>query len=675
MAVATVAALAGLPLFDRLLERAGRADLTQVDSGVPGYILAIAGSTAVGAVLAVRRPRHPVGWLFLALGLTIAGSGLLDSYSLYGAVARPGRLPAADWAAVLGDMAWIWWFVLVTLVLHLTPTGRPLWRLPMLASPASALLWIVTVLLWPGPLDPPRDGIRSPLALPASYETVLGPVRLATAIVVGAALVVAGVSLLVRFHRSRGQERRRLLWLAIAVVPLPVFVVTAFLASPDHPVLLSLATGGFICLVPVAAGLSIARYHLYDVENVLSKAVTYVLVSAVLAVTFALVTGTAGRLIGDDSLTAVLATLGAVTVAAPAYRAFQEQVDRRFNRRRFDTIRTIREHVREPRTDVETVLREALGDPGLLVAYWVAGRGQWVTAGGRAVEPVAEDIEVLRSGRPVARVSFDERVVSRELAETAVAEATPALESAGLRAEIAVQLTEVRESRARIAAAQTTERRRIERDLHDGAQQRLLALAMQLEAAQVNGDPARLREVVAAGIGEARAAVAELRELANGLHPAVLGDSGLAAALDDLAARLPLDVRLNITLDGPAGAPVDGLAATPMVGPVDRPGGEASDGVLRRFPAQVEATAWFIACEAISNAVKHSGSTRLDVGVRTEDGQLVVSVADDGTGGADPDGGGLRGIADRAEAAGGSLTVETRAGGGTVVTGRLPCGS
>ncbi len=642
--------VAGMLVLDRQLARAGRSDLSHFGDDDLAFMLASLSAMAVGTVLAVHRPRHPVGWLFLALGCTVVVSGLFEAYALSAAVVRP--FPAADLAAVLADAGFIPWFVLVALILHLTPTGRPLspgWALTARLTVLTGALWFCTALVWPGTVEAPFAGIRSPLALPADALGPLRVIRAGAGVLTGIGLVVAGVSLLVRFRRSRGEERRRLLWLAIVVVPLPAYVLVAFLASPDHPLLLAVATSGFISLVPIAAGLSIARYHLYDVERVLSRAVTYLLVSAVLAATFAVVVGTAGRLIGDrtgdSQLPAVLGTLAAVAVAAPAYRAFQEAVDRRFNRRRFDTLRLIRAYVREPspRITVEAVLRDALGDPALRTVYWVDDRRQWVTGDGRGVRPGEADVLVRRHERPVASIRYDETAVARELVEAAAQEATPELENAGLRAAIALQLTEVRESRARIAAAQLTERRRIERDLHDGAQQRLLALALQLRAAQVNGDVDRLRDAAGAGAEEIQAAVVELRELANGLHPAVLGESGLAAALDDLASRLPVPVELRAT--------------------------------EQRFSAQVEATAWFIACEAISNAVKHSGATRIDVDVEAGDSLLTVRVGDDGCGSADPDGTGLRGIADRAEAAGGRLAVRARDGGGTTVTAELPCGS
>jgi signal transduction histidine kinase len=289
---------------------------------------------------------------------------------------------------------------------------------------------------------------------------------------------------------------------------------------------------------------------------------------------------------------------------------------------------------------IDDVLRQAVAQPGLQVAYWVEDRHQWVTAAGHPVEPAEDSIEVRREGRPVARVTpppdADEHLVT-----AAAREALPELDNARLRAAITLQLVEVQESRSRIAAAQLEERRRLERNLHDGAQQRLLATALNLQAAQMNGEPARLRQAVAAGIDEIRVAVADLRALAHGLHPTVLDDGGLIAALEDLVARTP-SVHLRAA--------------------------EA------RFPTDVEVTAWYIACEAIANAAKHAEASSIAVTVHRDDsGALVLEVDDDGIGGADPAGRGLRGIADRAGAAGGTLTVSARPAGGTAVMARLPC--
>ncbi len=647
-----VAASVGAFVFDLLLIDADRSDLSQFGLDAVPFIAAFVSALIVGAVLAIRRPEHPVGWLFLAQGASVTLAGLLDGYGAYGAIVREDALPAADLAVVVGDSLFIPWFVLVALILYLTPTGRPLsarWSRIAAATVATGTLWFALRLVSPDAAEPPLDVVSNPLAvLPDALDQSLRAVRWAASALTSVGFVAAGVSLLVRFRRSTGMERRRLLWLAIAVVPLPVYIAVSFLAARgNHDLVLGIATAGFIALIPVATGLSIAKYHLYDVDQILSRAVTYVLVSGVLAVTYVGVVVTVGRLIGDrghSTLPAVLGTLAAVAAAAPAYRSFQSAVDQRFNRRRYDAVRMVREYVRAPTTQsVEDVLRTALTDPDLRVAYWVSAREQWVTEDGRQVETEPHEIEIRRHGESVARISYDRDAIEPAIAEAATAEATPELVSAGLRAAISLQLAEVRESRRRIAAAQLTERRRIERDLHDGAQQRLLALALELQAAQVNGSTERLREAAVTGVTELQAAVVELRELANGLHPAVLSDSGLGAALDDLASRLPLPVEVR------AGA--------------------------GRFPPQIESTAWFIACEAISNAVKHAGAGQIDVAIATMNGSLILTVSDDGRGDADPQGAGLRGIADRAEAVGGDLTVHPRPSGGTIVIGRLPCGS
>jgi len=594
-------------VLDHRLVASGRPELGLFGLDDLLFIVALISASAVGTVLAFRRPSHPVGWLFLGLGCSLALTGVLEGFAaLYGSTV----------AAALAEITFITWFVLLALILHLTPTGRPLWRWVPLATVAIGAVWIITALL------------------------DLQPVRAISGILTAVGLVVAGFSLLVRFRRSTGVVRRQLLWLAVAVVPLPVFVAVAFYAADDHPVLLVIATSGFIVLIPIAAGLSIAQYHLYDVERILSRAVAYLLVSGVLVFTFAAVVISAGQLIGgrsDSQIPAVLGTLAAVALAGPAYRAFQEAVDRRFNRRRFDVLTMIRGYVRDPgRRTVQDVLRTALRDPTVRVAYWVDDRHQWVIDTGQSVAPGTDEIVVRRLDRDVARILVADST-DRELALLAATEALPELENAGLRAAISLQLVEVRESRARIAAAQLAERRRIERDLHDGAQQRLLALAMNLRAAQLNGHT--LNEAVECAIEELRGAVAELRELANGLYP--VGDTGLAPAAEELANRLPLAVDLAVTAS--------------------------------RFPAPVEATAWFIICEAVTNAVKHADATMLSISAVVTDGQLVVHIDDDGRGGADPNGRGLRGITDRAEALSGHLVVCARPGGGTRVIGKLPC--
>lgn len=240
-------------------------------------------------------------------------------------------------------------------------------------------------------------------------------------------------------------------------------------------------------------------------------------------------------------------------------------------------------------------------------------------------------------------MTCNQSVVDRHVVDRALALATPELENAQLRAAIALQLVEVRESRTRIVAAQQQERRTIERNLHDGAQQRLLAIALQLKASHLSNDDDRRADAVADAIEQIQQAVVELRTIANGLRPPTLNDAGLGAALDELAARIPMQVHLDVS--------------------------------QTRFEPEIEAAAWYIACEAVANAIKHSGARSLWLSTKVCEGRLRVAVRDDGTGGANPASNGLRGIADRAEALGGRVTVESDDRRGTTVTAELPCDS
>jgi signal transduction histidine kinase len=648
-----VAGFVAAALLDRQLRAAGRADLSSFTAGTAGFWTALAAAMGVGTLLVVRHPRHPVGWLFVALGESIVLSGLGDTYAELAVIVRPGSRPGGAAVATASSSIWVLWFVLVALILMLTPTGRPLskrWGRVATATATLGVLAFASDLVRPGKLrEVPFEAVTNPWGL----DRIGGAV---TAIGVvgsyGAALgfIAGGISLIVRFRRARGDDRRQLLWLALVVVPLPMFVAGSFVAAgTGHDTVLGVFTAGFLVLIPVAAGLSIARYRLYDVDRILGRTATYTLLTLLLAgvyvgtVLFAV--WSLRDFSGRSQVSTAIATLATASVAAPARRWLQDAVDRRFNRRRFTALSIVRGALRgaAAERDLDEVLRRALADPALRVAYLVQPDGRWVTATGVPQRPAAGEVLVHRYGQAVASIGFDPARVDRALVEAVAAEAAPELENVALRAAVALRLGEVRESRARIVDAQLAERHRIERNLHDGAQQRLLALAFQLRAAQMRARAPELEADLESAIAELQEAVGELRALANGLHPAVLVDGGLAAALEDLAGRAPVPVRLEVT--------------------------------TARFPAAVEAAAWFVASEAVTNAVKHADAAGIEVLAWTgDDGALCLCVRDDGVGGADPTGPGLRGIADRVEAAGGRLGVEQRERG-TEVWMEIPCAS
>ncbi len=645
----TVAASIGLAVWFALQgSDPGRASTSDA-TVVAVIVVALLVNLTVGAVVALARRENPVGWLFLALGLVLLLEAPIDGYVGYGP-GLIGTLPGSRAIVAVMDSTWILWFTIVGLILLLTPSGRPLsprWRLVARLHAAAGLTAFLLAVPSGRRLDAPYEEVRNPLRVDA-IQPWADRVQIGCAYAIGIGLIASGVSLLLRFRRATGDERRQLLWLVFAVAPLPLYVVTAFVSSRNGAdVVTMVATGGFITVIPIAAGLSVLRFRLYDVERIVSKTVTWALLSAILIAIYASIVWLGARSVPDGPAPPVVsATVGALVVAGLAYplhRWLQDQADRRFNRRAYDARRVIGAALarQDAGIDVQQVLREALVDPTLRVAY-PGPDGTWVHADGSPTSAAGSDVDITRHDRVIARLSVDPRANDAVTVRQAAGLAAAELDNARLRAELGRRVEEIDASRRRLATAQRSERRRLERDLHDGAQQSLLALAFDLQSAQVNGDPERMRAALAAGSAAARDAVRELRALANGLHPAALVDGGLSAALDDMARHSPVPLRLDVATD--------------------------------RLDPGLEFTAWLVLGEAIVNAQKHAGAEAIDVGVFRENGTVRLRVSDDGRGGARPDGPGLRGLRDRVETARGELAV-TSGSGGTTVEAVLPCGS
>jgi signal transduction histidine kinase len=306
---------------------------------------------------------------------------------------------------------------------------------------------------------------------------------------------------------------------------------------------------------------------------------------------------------------------------------------------------------RERRAGLREALAEALGDPTLELAYWLPDRERYVDAEGRAVELPAPGsgrawTAVAREGEPLAAIVHDPALTEeRELIDAAGAAAALTLENERLDAELRARVEELSRSRERLLEVGLAERRALERNLHDGAQQRLVALALSLRLARgkLEEDPGATGALLDEAMGELAEATSELRELARGIHPAVLSDRGLPAALEALAGRAPVIVEV---IETPAGA----------------------------LPAAVEAAAYYVVAEALTNVAKYADARRAEVRVTRDNGRVLVQVTDDGVGGADPAGGsGLRGLADRLAALDGRLDVESPRGEGTTIRAQIPC--
>jgi len=297
------------------------------------------------------------------------------------------------------------------------------------------------------------------------------------------------------------------------------------------------------------------------------------------------------------------------------------------------------------------LLADALGDRSLRIAYWLDAQGRWIDPDGHAVELPPDDhprrawtsVEV--EGRRVGAVVYDRSLVEEpELVASVAAAAALAVQHEQLTAELRARVEELHGSRQRLVEAGIAERRRLERNLHDGAQQRLVALSLTLRLAQsrLRKDPDGAERLMAGAQEELQLALEELRELARGIHPAVLSDRGLQGAIEALAGRVPIPVDL-------------------------------SDGPADRLPAPIEAAAYFVVAEALTNVARYAQATHARIDVTRDDGQVTVAIADDGVGGADPTkGSGLRGLADRVAALDGRLELESPPGEGTLLRAEIP---
>jgi signal transduction histidine kinase len=294
--------------------------------------------------------------------------------------------------------------------------------------------------------------------------------------------------------------------------------------------------------------------------------------------------------------------------------------------------------------EVELALAAALRDPRLRLAFWLPDSERFIDVLGTPIDASLDDgVCVHRDGQPLAVILHDELLAADPALLDAISSAAGlALERARLDAELAAKITDLAASRARIAAAGDAARRRIERDLHDGAQQRLVSVALQLRLARAAaGDAADVGDAIDRAADELSEALSELRELARGIHPAVLTQRGLRPALDALAARTPVPTEVHAD--------------------------------ETRFAAEIESALFFVASEALANVAKHAQASAVAIRLEQQNGSLALAIVDDGVGGAAVDGGsGLAGLGDRVEAVGGRLKVRSTYGRGTTIVAEVP---
>ena len=627
--------------------------LPNPDAGAPAWIwpfalLAVLAPAIVGLGIALRQPRNTIAWILL-VGACLAGTW-------------PELVGSRGWSLQIGRASWPLLYAWPIAVAFVFPDGRLLsrrWRYVAGIGAFCFVGFMAVAMFDRSAFDHPDESVSNPMAhviFPHWLEWIWVPLWLG---ILGS-LFAGAIAIRLRLRRSSGIERLQTLWLAWAASLIPLGLVICAVThivfgGPGAVLFAFLLT--MEAAVATAIGIAVVRYRLYAIERLINRTLVYATLSFLLGAVYAVVALAGGVLLGRGS---AWVTAAATLVVALGFRPLrarvQRAVDRRFDRRRFEALRLVREleaGVREGKRapeEIGAVLAEALDDPLAELLYWLPSSDAYANASGELVwRPPADGrarTEISRDGSPAAVLVHDPALGDRTSFLTEVLHAaTLSVEIARLRVELRLQLQEVQASRARIVEAGYEERRRLERDLHDGAQQRLVSLGLRLRRLQrtLPREAQVLSPAFDAIVDEVGSAIGDLRQIAAGVRPARL-DEGLAAALDDLARSLPVDVDVS--------APVGRVAAS------------------------VEAAAYFVVCEALTNAVKHASASRIAIRARRDNGTLSLMVSDDGVGGATVRrGSGLAGLIDRVAAHGGSLDLVSPAGGGTQIEVAIPCES
>ena len=655
------------------------------------FVLSFAAFPLIGYVLASRRPENSIGWLMLGMGVFFGVGATVSSLGWY--LLHAGRRDAGLVLLAFDSPSWVPIVVLpVTFLLLLFPDGHlpsPRWRWFAWGVGVGLTVVYFAILLDPGPLEsPPVPAVPNPLGIEA-----LGPILdVAQALILVIPIGVLGslAALVLRFRRSAGIERLQLRWLLTAAGFVALLYSAALFASlgsswggggePGWLLLLQELVIPSFVLIPIAIGVSILRYRLFDLDVVINKAVLFGALAVFITVVYIGIVVGVGALVGSQASPVLSAVAAAVVALAfqPLRRRAQRLADRLVYGKRatpYEVLSAFSERVGQTYAAEELLPRmaRALGEGT------VAARADvWVRVGdelrpeaacpsdapapsGRSILDAAGDGEITRSsmlepvrhhGEVLGALSIEKRpgesltATEEKLVTDLAAQAGLVLRNAGLTADLRATIEELRRSRQRLVTAQDEERRRLERNLHDGAQQQLVALNVKLGLLErlVERDPSQARTIAGQLQGEANEALEELRDLARGIYPPLLADKGLVAALESQSRRSAVPVSIE------------------------------ADGV-GRYAREAEAAVYFSCLEALQNVAKYASASRATVRLMDGSDRLRFEVADDGVGfdtASSSYGTGLQGIADRLAALDGELELRSAPGEGTVLAGSLP---
>jgi signal transduction histidine kinase len=613
-------------------------------AGVIVFSLLLAVPPILAALFVRRRRRED--WLAPMLAL----AGFLPSLALLGSVFQYG--PGGDYAVPLSQGSWVLLFLAAALLVLFFPEGHLGGRDRWLAGAIvlDALLFIVAAAMDPKPYSSPnQDSPHVFGTLPHAIVVAIVAVTLPGVLVT---LALTLVSLVRRYRRAGTELKAQMKWLALAAMVLPLTLLTTWAGFIVHisDAVVFIGLGLAYAAISTVIGIAVLRPDLFDVDRLLASTATHAIATGVVLSIFTAANLAAGLLLpGNSVLAAVAATSLCALLLAPLRTRLQQRVDRWLYPARRAALGAIEELSRQTATaqarpeQLEAVLQRALGDATLRVGFLAADRAGVVDLASAPLESALVSAPVRLGDEQIGLIGSGR--ASRELLRDVAAAAAPTVEVIRLRLELRQALREVDASRARMLHAGYDERQRLERDLHDGAQLRLVSLGMALRLAQrrlANGG-VDVNGLLDQAVAELGTAVSELRQLANGIRPSCL-DDGLAPALSVLIDTVPIPVDMRVS--------------------------------ERKVDDDLQTTAYYVASEAIANTVKHSRATKIALYVDARGDDLYVRVEDDGVGGAEQrDGSGLARLADRVSAHGGTLFVSSPQNGGTTVEAILPCAS
>ena len=620
------------------------------------------GVPVLGIVIVNKQPRNVIGWLFIVAGIAHGLVIFGQAYAIHALVADPGSLPAGRVLAWLSNVVWPIPIAALILLFLLFPTGRPVsqrWRIVLwVTTGIYVVVTAASVILATENWSDPFEGI----------DVEAGAVGLAILIAALAApvlMLLSVISIVIRFRHSSGDERLQLKWFVSATaVAAVVLSIGFFRVSPLISVAVSLSMLGLY----VAIGIAMVKHNLYDIDLILSKAIAYGALAAVITGIYVSVVVVIGAVIGVTEGVSLVAT----AIVAVAFQPVRLRAQRFANRlvygeraTPYEVLSKFSEHLGQASLGEDIVvqmsrlLAEGTGAESATVwlrmtsemrsvATWPPERSSTVTlqlAGEEwpSFDDATVSVPVRHRGELLGLLTVT-KPPNEPISPVEEALVADLAGQAGLVMANCQLIEDLYASRERMVAAQDEERRRIERNLHDGAQQQLMALTVRLKLwRSALKDPAKADGMVRQLEGDVAEALESLRDVARGIYPPMLADQGLVAAIEAQSRRAPVRIRIE----------------------ADRIG---------RYPPEVEAAVYFCTLESLQNTAKHAQASSVVVRLQEDRGQLKFQIEDDGRGfdrEATPLGSGLQNMSDRVAALRGDLDVRSRPGAGTVVEGRV----